>query len=64
MVRALSHSMVDWDTWLNAPGMPPVENEFDGSLAAAAATLKERWVVGGGDGCAATDIEGWHTGQV
>jgi hypothetical protein len=59
-----NNSAVDWETWLNAPGMPPVANEFDGSLAAAAAALKDRWASGGGEGCTAADLEGWHTGQV
>jgi hypothetical protein len=59
-----NNSAVDWETWLNAPGMPPVANEFDGSLAAAAAALKNRWVSNSGEGCTAADLEGWHTGQV
>ncbi|KAI9228571.1 MAG: peptidase family M1-domain-containing protein [Piptocephalis tieghemiana] len=34
---------VDWATWLKAPGMPPVENKFDPTLAEKATTLAKRW---------------------
>ena len=34
---------VDWDTWFNAPGMPPVANEFDQSLNAACSELVAKW---------------------
>eukprot|EP00042_Codosiga_hollandica_P053495 m.701133 g.701133 ORF g.701133 m.701133 type:complete len:607 (+) comp58710_c0_seq5:46-1866(+) len=34
---------VDWDTWLNAPGMPPVIPEYDTSLADTAFQLATRW---------------------
>lgn len=34
---------VDFDAWLNKPGMPPVDNEFDTSLADACYHLAKRW---------------------
>ena len=34
---------VDWDAWLYAPGLPPVENTFDGSRRADARDLAVRW---------------------
>lgn len=34
---------IDWDTWLNKPGMPPVMLDFDTSLADAATSLAEKW---------------------
>lgn len=35
---------VDWQGWFYAPGMPPVENVYDNSLAASAHDLALRWV--------------------
>lgn len=37
---------VDWDTWYYAPGMPPVVNTYDTSLAEAAYALALRWHTG------------------
>ncbi|RKP05019.1 leukotriene a-4 hydrolase, partial [Thamnocephalis sphaerospora] len=34
---------VDWDAWLHAPGMPPVRNAFDPTLANACTALSTRW---------------------
>ncbi len=34
---------VDWDTWFYAPGMPPVTNEYDTSLASQAYDLAMKW---------------------
>ncbi|KAJ3410980.1 Leukotriene A-4 hydrolase [Chytridiales sp. JEL 0842] len=34
---------VDWKAWFNAPGMPPVKNEFDQTLAKACKALADRW---------------------
>lgn len=34
---------VDWDTWLYAPGMPPVTPKFDTSLADVCYELSEKW---------------------
>ncbi|KAL7749856.1 Leucyl aminopeptidase yscIV [Sorochytrium milnesiophthora] len=39
----LLDTQVDWDKWLTAPGMPPVENKFDRTLADACDTLGKRW---------------------
>ncbi|KAK3270653.1 leukotriene A-4 hydrolase, variant 2 [Cymbomonas tetramitiformis] len=63
---------IDWDAWLYGPGMPPVENQFDGSLMQQADALASTWHlgdvmgIGGGnfEGCSAQDIEGWEGEQV
>ncbi|CAH1784371.1 unnamed protein product, partial [Owenia fusiformis] len=34
---------VDWDAWFNTPGLPPVKNEFDTSLADACTALAKKW---------------------
>ncbi|RKP04684.1 hypothetical protein THASP1DRAFT_33517 [Thamnocephalis sphaerospora] len=34
---------VDWDAWLHAPGMPPVTNHYDTTLADACIKLATRW---------------------
>lgn len=34
---------IDWNTWLYAPGMPPVEPNFDTTLADVAYDLASRW---------------------
>ncbi|KAG9285768.1 hypothetical protein G9A89_013193 [Geosiphon pyriformis] len=34
---------IDWETWLNAPGMPPIVNDFDRSLSKACIELAKRW---------------------
>ncbi|KAG0749751.1 hypothetical protein G6F57_005746 [Rhizopus arrhizus] len=34
---------IDFDTWINKPGMPPVDNEFDRTLANACINLAIRW---------------------
>ncbi|CAB4380433.1 unnamed protein product [Rhizophagus irregularis] len=34
---------IDWKGWLNSPGMPPVKNEFDQTLAKACNELAKRW---------------------
>jgi leukotriene-A4 hydrolase len=60
--KGVDTSMVDWETWYTAVGMPPVTNEVDGSLAVAPAELKQRWATGG-DGCSSADIDGWVNGQ-
>lgn len=60
--KGVDTSAVDWEAWYTAPGMPAVANEFDGSLAAAATAVKQKWVAGGDDSSPA-DIEGWGNGQ-
>jgi hypothetical protein len=63
---------IDWDTWLHAPGMPPVSNSYDTSMASAAYDLAVRWhtadVMGiGADapaGVGPDDIQGWSSAQV
>ncbi|KAI8967114.1 peptidase family M1-domain-containing protein [Mycotypha africana] len=34
---------IDWDAWINQPGMPPVDPGFDTSLADACIDLAKRW---------------------
>ncbi|KAF0554659.1 leukotriene A-4 hydrol [Gigaspora margarita] len=34
---------IQWDAWLNAPGMPLVKNEFKHALANACHELADRW---------------------
>ncbi|RIA99766.1 peptidase family M1-domain-containing protein [Glomus cerebriforme] len=34
---------IDWNGWLHSPGMPPVKNEFDQTLAKACNELAKRW---------------------
>lgn len=63
---------IDWDTWLYAPGMPPVKVSYDTSLATSAYDLALRWhtsdVMGVGSdpppGASAADIAGWGSEQV
>ncbi|XP_024941988.1 leukotriene A-4 hydrolase [Cephus cinctus] len=35
---------VDWETWLNKPGMPPVIPNYDTSLADACIALAKKWI--------------------
>ncbi|XP_053319083.1 leukotriene A-4 hydrolase [Spea bombifrons] len=35
---------VDWDGWMNTPGMPPVQPKYDMTLANACIALSKRWV--------------------
>lgn len=34
---------IDFDAWINKPGMPPVDNAFDTTLADACINLAKRW---------------------
>jgi len=36
---------VDWDAWLYTPGMPPVKNTYDTTLADACTELANRWIL-------------------
>ncbi|EDQ87991.1 uncharacterized protein MONBRDRAFT_33026 [Monosiga brevicollis MX1] len=33
---------IDWESWFNTPGMPPVENQFDNALGAEATALADQ----------------------
>eukprot|EP00775_Hariotina_reticulata_P009872 gene9872-10030_t len=63
---------IDWDTWFYAPGMPPVKNSYDTSLATAAYDLAVKWhtadIMGiGADppaGASAADIDDWDSEQI
>lgn len=65
-------SKIDWDAWYYEPGMPPVRNQYDTSLATAAQALAVKWhtadVMGLGgalpQGASAEDIKGWSSDQV
>ncbi|KAG2497173.1 hypothetical protein HYH03_004762 [Edaphochlamys debaryana] len=65
-------SAIDWDTWFHAPGMPPVTNTYDTSLATQAYDLALRWhtcdVMGIGSegpaGASAADVAGWSSEQM
>ncbi|XP_042225073.1 leukotriene A-4 hydrolase-like isoform X1 [Homarus americanus] len=35
---------VDWQAWWHTPGMPPIEPQFDDSLAVVCKTLCKKWV--------------------
>ncbi|XP_023696274.1 leukotriene A-4 hydrolase [Paramormyrops kingsleyae] len=35
---------VDWNGWMHTPGMPPVKNRYDTTLADVCITLCQRWV--------------------
>jgi len=62
---------IDWDAWFTRPGMPPVENSYDHTLATASYDLAKAWhtcdVMGLGgpvpEGAAAEDIAGWSSMQ-
>jgi len=34
---------IDWNSWLYAPGMPPIKNDFDQTYAKACNELAQRW---------------------
>ena len=38
-----SLSQVDWDVWFFSPGMPPISNVYDSTLAEEAYDLAKRW---------------------
>ena len=50
---------VDWERWLNAPGLPAEKPQFDGSRVTEAKALAERIIAGGAP--APADVEGWTT---
>eukprot|EP00300_Choanocystis_sp_HF-7_P002453 c11866_g1_i2.p1 GENE.c11866_g1_i2~~c11866_g1_i2.p1 ORF type:complete len:628 (-),score=112.73 c11866_g1_i2:369-2207(-) len=65
-VPAGTLDVIDWATWFNAPGMPPVSPKFDMSLLEAAQALSARWAAAaapfaGFDGAA--DMAGWQSHQ-
>lgn len=63
---------IDWETWLHAPGMPPVKNAYDSTLSTAAYDLASAWhtadVMGIGAeppaSANADNLKGWGTAQV
>ena len=70
-----ANEKVDWDTWLTAPGMPPVDvgAYYDGTSAALSGDLARKWhlcdVLGVGTpdrppGAAKSDVEGFDSTRV
>ncbi|CAG8556383.1 3174_t:CDS:2 [Acaulospora colombiana] len=41
--KKASLDTIQWESWLHSPGMPPVKNEFDQTLAKACDNLAQRW---------------------
>jgi leukotriene-A4 hydrolase len=58
---------IDFDTWINKPGMPPVDPEFDTTLADACINLANRWDEARSSedlsSFSAKDIENFSAGQ-
>eukprot|EP00047_Mylnosiga_fluctuans_P005133 m.238626 g.238626 ORF g.238626 m.238626 type:complete len:604 (-) comp13332_c0_seq1:98-1909(-) len=54
---------VDWAAWLNGPGMPPVANKFDDTLAQAAHKLADSWSTSSGAPETASVFMGFTSGQ-
>ena len=70
--REVDASAVDWEAWLEQPGMPPVTNSFSNELGAACSALGDRWLAPASEGepketvggARPADIEGWSSGQL
>lgn len=58
---------IDFDTWINKPGMPPVDPKFDTTLADACYDLAKRWDEARNDkdlsSFSSKDIEHFSAGQ-
>jgi len=54
---------IDWDTWYNKPGMPPVPNKFDQTLANISQSLADKWISGGSE-TSPNDIHNWSANQI
>ncbi|CAO3594765.1 unnamed protein product [Absidia cylindrospora] len=58
---------IDWNTWINSPGMPPVDPEFDTTLAKQCYDLADRWDKARDNtdlsGFSASDVETFSAGQ-
>ncbi|KAI8089608.1 peptidase family M1-domain-containing protein [Halteromyces radiatus] len=58
---------IDWNTWINGPGMPPVDPEFDTTLAKQCYDLADRWDKARDNtdlsGFTASDVESFSAGQ-
>lgn len=58
---------IDFDTWINKPGMPPVDPDFDTSLSDACYDLAKRWDEARNSddlsSFSAKDIENFSAGQ-
>ncbi|CAG8574026.1 14594_t:CDS:10 [Acaulospora morrowiae] len=58
---------IQWESWLHSPGMPPVKNEFDQTLATACEDLARRWHLARDnekfDEFSPVDIENFTPGQ-
>jgi len=58
-----SASQVDWDTWLYAPGMPAIKNNFDQSVVKVAEDLSQKWIDGSIQE-SDNDIKHFHFNQI
>ncbi|KAI8344449.1 peptidase family M1-domain-containing protein [Chlamydoabsidia padenii] len=58
---------IDWNTWINGTGMPPVDPEFDTTLAKQCYDLADRWDKARNStdlsGFSASDVETFSAGQ-
>jgi len=58
---------IDWDTWLNGTGLPPLDPRqglLDLSLGKRCEELAAKWKTDGGVTAQATDLEGWKSKQI
>ena len=60
--REIDSSAVAWDTWLYAPGPPPVPAAFSDAKGRGARALAARWLDAAVDAqtFGASDVDGWH----
>jgi leukotriene-A4 hydrolase len=58
---------IDWNTWIHGTGMPPVDPEFDTTLAKQCYDLADRWDKARDNtdlsGFSASDVETFSAGQ-
>jgi len=59
-------SAIDWDTWLNAPGLPAFDPRsiLDKTLSENCDILAKKWRDDGGRGCEATDLQSLKSRQI
>jgi len=55
-------NQIDWDNWFFSEGYPPVKNDFDKSLSAAAKELADKWANNSADRF--EDISQWSSNQI
>eukprot|EP00455_Lapot_gusevi_P035964 TRINITY_DN398_c0_g1_i2.p1 TRINITY_DN398_c0_g1~~TRINITY_DN398_c0_g1_i2.p1 ORF type:complete len:462 (+),score=219.75 TRINITY_DN398_c0_g1_i2:33-1388(+) len=62
-VPAETLASIDWQTWLHAPGLPPVKPQFDTTLADDCSRLAQLWI-DDETKAAEVSIQGWSAAQV